>query len=138
MLPLLTSLLALAALIAHRASLLMLLLSVELSSAALYWCSMLAGEVGASILTLALSLLVVGAAEVALGLSLLMLLVLLRHGAVLASSMLLVGSSLPVKSRSKVLFPDPFGPTTAMRSPFSTKRSTSSNNRFWDSSLRYA
>ena len=36
MLPLLTSLLALAALIAHRASLLMLLLSVELSSAALY------------------------------------------------------------------------------------------------------
>lgn len=74
----------------------MLLLSVELSSAALYWCSMLAGEVGASILTLALSLLVVGAAEVALGLSLLMLLVLLRHGAVLASSMLLVGSSLPV------------------------------------------
>lgn len=69
---------------------------------------MLAGEAGTSILTLALSLLVVGAAEVALGLSLLMLLVLLRHGAVLASSMLLVGCSSIVNEPYCRLSPIPF------------------------------
>lgn len=84
---------ALNAVLAHRASLLMLLLSLELASAALYsaiaLCSVLL-SIDASSLVLSLVILTSGASEVALGISLVLLIARSKPSAALGAHLLLL------------------------------------------------